>query len=463
MGAFLRGIKNAFRNLVRTLSVTLILALSIGLALIMLLSYQTVEKKIVNIRSTIGNIITISPAGVRGFEGGGEPLTTAQADMIRKINNITKVNETLQDRLTAGEGNNLAAAIEPGTLGKRFGDRNRQSVIIEKGNTALPDQNMQVRKFSTPISINGLSNLDSLEEQGLKVTSGELFNFNSEAKEALVGAQLASKNNLSVGSTFTAYNTVLTVKGIYDAGNQFANSGIYLPLKTLQSLSEQIGQVSVISVTVNDINNVDAAVSAIKDKLGSDKVDVTSNKESASEAVAPLENIKKISLYSLSGSLAAGAVITLLIMMMVVRERRREIGVLKAIGASNFWVVTQFVWESLVLTFMGAVVGVAAGVLFSNPVLDALVANSTTAEKSVPGIVPVGMPSGGGPGFGRVIRLGGLMGDSIQNTLRDLQATVGIEIILYGLLAAVLIAVLGSAIPAWLIAKVKPAEVMRAD
>jgi putative ABC transport system permease protein len=64
----------------------------------------------------------------------------------------------------------------------------------------------------------------------------------------------------------------------------------------------------------------------------------------------------------------------------------------------------------------------------------------------------------GGPGGGFSRAFGGVR-DSVSN----LQAVVGFDIILYGLLVAVAIAILGSAIPAWLIAKVRPAEVMRAE
>ena len=44
-----------------------------------------------------------------------------------------------------------------------------------------------------------------------------------------------------------------------------------------------------------------------------------------------------------------------------------------------------------------------------------------------------------------------------------MKTAVGFDIILYGLLAAVLVAMLGSALPSWLIAKVRPAEVMRTE
>ena len=97
------------------------------------------------------------------------------------------------------------------------------------------------------------------------------------------------------------------------------------------------------------MDSVSSVQSDIQKKLG-DKADVVSQQDSSGEAIKPLENIKTISLYSLIGALVAGSVIIFLTMIMIVRERRREIGVLKAIGASNIIITIQFVIESLVST-----------------------------------------------------------------------------------------------------------------
>src|SRR5471030_2438776 len=115
MSTILRGVKNAFRNTIRTGGVTVILALSVGLALVMLLSLKTVEARIASVKASIGNTITISPAGARGFEGGGQPLTQSNADTVKAVSHVTAVKATLSDRLTPTTDTNLASAIDPGT------------------------------------------------------------------------------------------------------------------------------------------------------------------------------------------------------------------------------------------------------------------------------------------------------------------------------------------------------------
>ena len=45
--------------------------------------------------------------------------------------------------------------------------------------------------------------------------------------------------------------------------------------------------------------------------------------------------------------------------------------------------------------------------------------------------------------------------------MSNVHTTIGFSILVYGLAAAAVIAIAGSAVPAWLIARIRPAEVMR--
>ena len=101
MNVVSRGIRNAFRNFVRTFSIVVILGISVGLSLSMLVARRAVDEKITSVKSSIGNTISVSPAGSRGFEGGGEALTTQQMKEVSAVEHVTNVSQTLSDRLTA--------------------------------------------------------------------------------------------------------------------------------------------------------------------------------------------------------------------------------------------------------------------------------------------------------------------------------------------------------------------------
>jgi putative ABC transport system permease protein len=442
--------------------------LTIALALVMLLSLKAVQTRIDDVKASVGNTLTVTPAGQRGFQGGGEPLTAAEIAQIQQTGHVASVTSTLNDRWTTegttgptgpdgqaiGGTTNLQSSIDPGTLGNRFGG-NQSGGAAPQGN------------FTLPITVTGTTSPSSTQVSDVnsfKLTSGTTIDGTSTDYVALVGKDLATKNNLSVGSTFTAYGQTITVQGIYDTGNTFTNGGVIMSLPALQQLSSQPGEVTSAIVTVDSVDNLDSTVTALQKTLGN-SADVVSDQSASADTLSSLDNVKTIATYSLVGALVAGSVIIFLSMLMIVRERRREIGVLKAIGSSNVKISWQFVTEALTLTGMAALVGVVAGVILSNPVLDALVSGSSSSTggptfSAGPGAGP---PGGGGAG---PIRVGGGLSRGVTqfgDVLSNVHATVGFSILLYGLLAALVIAVIGTAFPSWLIAKIRPAEVMRTE
>jgi putative ABC transport system permease protein len=463
-----RGFKNAFRNSIRTVSIVAILALVISLALVMLLSLKAVQSKIDSVKASIGNTITVSPAGARDFQGGGNPLTTSDVTAMKSATNVVGVTATLRDRLrtegsAGGFGNdansnavtNLTSPITPGTLGQQNAGG---------GNGFTPPAN-----FTLPITVTGTTDPSSTAVSGvnsIKLVSGTGFTSTSSANVALVGKDLASKNGLSVGSVFQGYGQNITVTGIYSTNNTFTDAGILMPLTTVQTLSGRPNEVTNVIVTVDSVDHLDSTVAALQKSLGS-KADVVAGTTDNADTLASLDSIKTVATYSLIGALVAGAVIIFLSMLMIVRERRREIGVLKAIGSSNGKISFQFMTEALTLTGMAAVVGVLLGIVLSNPVLDALVSSNSTTSSAAGGFGGRGLAGGFGGGGGPAVRFnaGGFGRGVTQfgNALSNLHTVVGFNVLLYGVLAALVIAIVGTSIPAWLTAKVRPAEVMRAE
>jgi putative ABC transport system permease protein len=131
-------------------------------------------------------------------------------------------------------------------------------------------------------------------------------------------------------------------------------------------------------------------------------------------------------------------------MVMIVRERKREIGILKAIGGSNRRIMAQFTTEAVTLTLLGWVVGLVAGFVAGNPVTSRLVSNSGVSSAT------------GGAGLFRTP-------NPFLSHLTDIHAQVGWGVVLDGLAAAVVVAVLASAAAAWMLGRIRPAEVLRSE
>lgn len=460
MSVINRGIRNAFRNQIRSFSIIVILGLSIGLSLAMLVAHQAVGQKIDSIKASVGNTVTIQPAGFSGFSQVNNALSTSQLDKVKTVAHITDVAENLTDRLPTTGSNAM-----PSFGGRDSSSGSTTSLISPvKLNGNGPGGGMRVfvggggslpSNFSPPVEFLGTTQPTSVNSTNTTITSGKTIDGNADTNNALVSSDMAAKNNLTVGSTFSAYNTTLTVAGVYTTSSQAVNNTVVVSLPAEQRLSGQGGDITNAVASVDSLDNLNTATTAIKNTLGS-AADVTSSVQQADQTVQPLNNVKSISLYSLIGAVIAGAVIILLTMVMIVRERRREIGVLKAIGASNVKVVSQFISEAVTFTVCGAAIGIVLGIVAGNPITHLLVTNSTSS------------PTLGGPGGGFATRAGGTVmrrgfGSGLRGDLSSIHASVGWSIILYGLAAAVVIAIAGSAMASFFIAKVRPAEVMRAE
>ncbi|WP_024367116.1 ABC transporter permease, partial [Arthrobacter sp. TB 26] len=316
--------------------------------------------------------------------------------------------------------------------------------------------------FSVPVTATGIGAEVDTAGKALELTKGTgLGDYTAASTGALLGTTLAEKNGLTVGSTFTINDQSFTVAGLFDAGTAFGNNALYLTLPSAQTLAALPGELSTMIVTVNSMENVDAAKTALQAALGTDKADVSQGQRNLETAVSSLGSVKNISFIAFVAALGTAGLIILLIMVMLVRERRREIGVLKAIGAPNRTIGLQFVLEALVLVAMGSVVGAAVASFASGGIASALISSNTAAttvagQRGVPGGPGAGLA--GGAGFPGGNPLGGA-----SQLLTSVSASASPGVIAAGIAAVFGVAIIGALVPALLTARIRPIEVLRGE
>ncbi len=223
------------------------------------------------------------------------------------------------------------------------------------------------------------------EIRKLPITSGRFFNADDLAQHRLV-AVLGQKNNEllfpgrpSVGSYITVngfrYLVVGTAGKIGRGNNGNDNQRIYLPLTTMLDSFPITGfnvpQDAITSVqyqpTTEDLN--ETAKAEVHTVVAGRHGFEPSNKDAFEEWDTIKSNRTVGVIFTamdvfLGGvgivTLALGAVGIINIMLVTVSERTKEIGLRKALGATNRSILTQFFMEGLLLTAISGIVGIAA-------------------------------------------------------------------------------------------------------
>ena len=420
-----RSLRNLFRSPLRTTLMVALLAVSIGLALIMFTVHSATANQLGSIGTEIGTEITIRSAGSYGTMGGGEPLAQEDVDKLSNITHVASVQESVQTRYT---GTSLVSAVEPGTLGGGRGG-------FGGGSSS--------ESFTMPITVMGFDaateNPTLMNGTTMEIVEGSYFT-SDVADVMVVGQDLADKNSLSVGDTVDIEGTSVTVIGIYDSGTSFGNNMLIMPVDTVESLFGIDGVTSV-TVQADDVNNVDAVVSSIREIFPTNVADVTTAQDMYACINDSVTNAGSTSTIGMIVAFSVAAVVVLFSVVLMMRQRVKEIGILKAIGASNRQIGFQFTLETLAVSLVGAIIGALVTYPLAQKVANMITGSSTSSAGP------------GGRGGGMFSRVGG--------TVAGLHVAVSPMVFLYALAIAAALAILASVLPAWYIARVRPAEVLR--
>ncbi|HEX5834174.1 MAG TPA: ABC transporter permease [Pyrinomonadaceae bacterium] len=187
--------------------------------------------------------------------------------------------------------------------------------------------------------------------------------------QAVVGSELAAKIGVAVGDVFEVIGAEggpagrgrLRVAGVFRSGLfEYDATWIFLPLQTVESFGSREHAGSVISVQVNNADNVKQVAARVLKALGDDYtvVDWQQANQPLFAALA-LERRMAVFIIGLIVAIAALNITTMLILVVV--ERRRDIAILSTLGATRAGVMLVFIIEGAVVGAIGAVLGVLLG------------------------------------------------------------------------------------------------------
>jgi len=221
-------------------------------------------------------------------------------------------------------------------------------------------------------------------DRNAKLASGRFFTDGEDASLARV-VVLGSETKKTFFGESDAVGESITIKGEkYRVIGVLAPRGAvaflnfdtftYVPIQTLQKKMLGVDYVQMISVqmknTVYEKETVADIVALLRKRHNIDNPDkddfaVSSTKEAQQTLGDVLGSLTILLLALTSISLVVGGVGIMNVMYVSVSERTSEIGLRKAVGATSGGILRQFLFEALIITFMGGLIGIVLGILLS--------------------------------------------------------------------------------------------------
>lgn len=289
--------------------------------------------------------------------------------------------------------------------------------------------------------------------EGSKVLTGRYLNeidIKQRRKVAVIGEEVLKalfKDKEPIGEYIKVNDILFKVIGVYSDGNGWQNRRVVIPFNAAQQIFNGGVNVSTIGVTTGDATPEQSLEieRKIREKLAAlhtvnpmDKsaIGIHNTLSEYKQTQNVFFGIKMFLWFIGIGTLIAGIVGVSNIMLIVVKDRTREIGVRKAMGATPYSVVSLVISEAVFITTMAGYFGMVLGVAIMEGI-DFLVDQSIEAAQAA-----ASTDAGGTPVL-------------FMNPNADIGIAVGATVLL------VVCGALAGLIPALKAARIKPIEALR--
>lgn len=297
------------------------------------------------------DLITVRPGNVGGDRGSA----VTETDLLFGLNTFSSLTAADLHAVQSSEHVRLAAplSVVPGSV--QADGRKLDNGLVLATNANLP------------------------QALNRSVAYGEFFGHKDEdANAAIIGRHVALAlfdDQMPLGRSFTFRGHQFIVRGMFDEfkstplspASNF-NKAIFVPYKAAEKIVGNSIQLSSVLAKPDKPENSDKAATAINSKLlkahgGEQDFSVLDQESSLAASNDVLDLITTMIAAVAAISLLVGGVGIMNIMLASVTERTHEIGVRKAIGATNRQILNQFVMEAAVLSLVGGVVGIVISLL----------------------------------------------------------------------------------------------------
>ena len=320
-----------------------------------------------------------------------------------------------------------------------------------------------------------IENLEDFSKGNRKIIDGKMY---SKKEEAIVSEEFAKLNNLKVGDTIEVENTNKSEK--YDP-LKLKISGIYQDLTTDKENQQRVMPKMAITNKRNEIltslDTLDSYNQKVKkdkdlftiearfflkdpdllskfdkeahEKGLSDMANVSTDKGNYDSIVKPVEGLQKISNVFMTLVLVFGGSVLILISILGIRERKYEIGVLRAMGMKKGKIALGIMFETLSIIVISLVCGLSIGSFSAQPISNILMKNQLKVQSEAMN-----------DGFANIASIGSNITDATNATLTNLNVSLTGSAILAIIAIALLLGAISIGIGVIYIMRYEPMKIL---
>lgn len=348
---------------------------------------------------------------------------------------------SLSDIITVTTGGDFFASFIGGSSDEYFTQRDMDNIERIQGVKEVTNQltGSAVAEYNGKTAMVTLTGMDSevmqLQYANINMEAGGFLN-NGDQNKVMIGYGIAHDTfdaDVSVGGRMKINGEKFFVSGIFaKQGMMGGSSTDTLILMSIRDFETSTGQsnISLIYVRVYNVNDAESIASLIENVVNENhgKKDFASATTMTSilETIQSVIGILQLVLIAIASiALIVASIGIMNTMLTSVMERTREIGIMKAIGATNKDIMSIFIIEGMMLSSIGGIIGIILGYFGSQGIT--MILNSFMAMGGSSNLTPV-------------------------ITLMSVVLAVSVSLV---------VGVLSSLYPAWKAAKMSPIEAVR--
>jgi putative ABC transport system permease protein len=467
------AIKNIWRNKGRNITIGII-TLGIIVSTVVAFSINaTTDEIIKDYKNRFGSEVTLAPdmEKIRS-QGKDQGQGTGAPGPIEKINSKQyfdfEKSKYVKDSTFSSEVGGISKTLK---VIDEDADDNQNSMM--RGSVATHGGDGKPVEVESPkFRIIGNSTLESLEEfksGERKIVDGKIY---KEKDECIVSEEFAKFNNIKVGDFIEVNSNTnkdgdpykLKVAGIYfDSTDEYGG----MPFK--QAFMNKRNQILTNLETIKGISSEEELYIQAKYYLKSpemikdfekelrakglpDIYNATTDEASYNKIVGPVEGLGSITSMFVLVVLGLGSIILILLNTLSIRERKYEIGVLRAIGMKKGKVALGLIEESLMVTVICLGIGIGVGSVVSQPVSNSLLQKQIEAQRDV--------QSNQDQGFSATVVSATVGGSADEDTISEIDVSLNKKALLEVTGVALLIVLVSSGVGVRYITKYEPRKIL---